>query len=123
MVSGLMRVGVLVALACVVICASGAAAVAKGPDQAVVTGPGLDQPILVRTHGALTTGPDLASLIESSGIFDQLWCKTCDGGPAEPPTVNVGPMYLVRYRLPSVIGRRPGWVEQRTYPFAEPHPV
>jgi hypothetical protein len=32
-------------------------------------------------------------------------------------------MYLVRYRVPSLIGGPTRWVEQHAYPFAEPRPV
>jgi hypothetical protein len=102
---------------------SAASAVAKGPDQAVVSGPGIDQPIVVRSPGTPTIGPDLAALIESSGILNQLWCATCRDLSNKHPTGDLGPMYLVRYRVPSLIGGPTRWVEQRTYPFAQPRPL
>ena len=99
------------------------AAFAKGPDQAVVSGPGIDHPITVRAPGTPTIGPDLSALIESSGIMNQLWCGTCGHLTPKAPTKNLGPMYLVRYRVPSLIGGPTRWVKQRVYPFAEPRPV
>jgi hypothetical protein len=119
----LTRAGVCIAAASALIWLSAAGAVAKGPDQAVVSGPGIDQQIVVRNPGAPTIGPDLAALIESSGIMNQLWCATCGDLSAKQPTGNLGPMYLVQYRVPSLIGGPTRWVEQRVYPFAHPRPL
>jgi hypothetical protein len=65
----------------------------------------------------------LTPLLESSGIFDQLWCNSCADLSTKQPTGNLGPMYLVRYRVPSLIGGPTRWVEQRAYPFAHPRPL
>lgn len=97
---------------------------AKGPSQAVVEGPGIEHPIAVRAQGASTIGLDLAALIESSGIFAQLWCRGCEDVTAKRPGGSLGPMYVVRYRMSSELTGGPAsWVEQRVYPFAEPTPV
>jgi hypothetical protein len=109
------------AVVLVVMCATNATA--KGPSQAVISGPGLGQPIVVREPGSPTIGPDLASLIESSGILAQLWCRGCKDLMAKQPQGDLGPMYVVRYRVSFDVERTPTWVEQRTYPFAEPRAV
>jgi hypothetical protein len=123
MARGLTRAGVRIAAACALILISAAAAVAKGPDQAIVSGPGIEQPIAVRVPGSSTIGPDMASLIESSGIIEQLWCASCDDLSTKQPTGNLGPMYLVRYRVPALTGGPTRWVEQHAYPFAQPRPL
>jgi hypothetical protein len=123
MTRGLTRAAVCIAAACALLWLSAAAAVAKGPDQAVVSGPGLDQPIVVRPPGSPTVVPDMSSLIRSSGIMNQLWCGTCGHLSSKQPTGSPGPMYLVRYRVPSLIGGPTRWVEQRVYPFAQPRPL
>jgi len=118
----LIRVVVSVPLASALIWSAVTVASAKGPDQAMVSGPGIDHPIAVRAPGAPTVGPGLAALIESSGIMDQLWCRVC-ADLTQPHTNDLGPMYLVRYRVPSLIGGPTRWIEQRVYPFAEPRPL
>jgi hypothetical protein len=123
MARGLTGAGLSVAAACAIIWLSAAGAVAKGPDQAIVSGPGLDHPIVLSPPGSPTFEPDMASLIRSSGIMNQLWCGTCGHLSAKPPAGNLGPMYLVRYRVPSLIGGPTRWVEQRVYPFAHPRPL
>jgi hypothetical protein len=65
----------------------------------------------------------MSSLIQSSGILNQLWCGTCGHLSNKQPTARLGPMYLVRYRVPSLIGGPTRWVEQHAYPFAHPRPV
>jgi len=120
---GLVRVFVSLPIAGALIWGAPTIASAKGPDQAMVSGPGIDHPIAVRARGAPTIGPDLSALVESSGIMNQLWCGTCGHLTSKSPTTNLGPMYLVRYRVPSLIGGPTRWVEQRVYPFAEPRPV
>ncbi len=123
MARALTRAGVRIAAACALILISAAAALAKGPDQAIVSGPGIEQPIAVRVPGASTIGPDMASLVESSGIMDQLWCASCGHLSAKQLAGNLGPMYLVRYRVPALTGGPTRWVEQRAYPFAQPRPL
>jgi hypothetical protein len=123
MARGLTRAGVCVAAACALLWLSAAAAVAKGPDQAVVSGPGLDHPVVVRPPGSPTVVPDISSLIQSSGILNQLWCTTCRDLSPKQTAADLGPMYLVRYRVPSLIGGPTRWVEQHVYPFAHPRPL
>ena len=113
----------MLAATCTIIWISAGGAAAKGPDQATVSGPGIDQPIAVRPHGSPTIGQHMASLIQSSGIMNQLWCRSCDDLSAKQPTADLGPMYAVRYRLPSLTSGSTRWVEQHAYPFAQPHPV
>jgi hypothetical protein len=113
----------VLAASCAIIWISAAGAAAKGPDQATVSGPGIDQTIAVRPHASPTLGNHMSSLIESSGIMNQLWCRSCDDLSAKQPTADLGPVYVVRYRVPSLIGGPTRWVEQQAYPFAQPHPL
>jgi hypothetical protein len=124
MTRGLTTASVCVAVACAFIWFSAAGAAAKGPDQAVITGPGVDQPIVVRAPGSPTIGQRMATLINASGIMDQLWCRACPELLARQPTsTDLGPMFKIRYRVPSLIGGPTRWVEQHVYPFAHPAPV
>jgi hypothetical protein len=113
----------VLAATCTIIWISAESAAAKGPDQATVSGPGIDQPIAVRPHDSPSIGQHMASLIQSSGIVNQLWCRSCDDLSAKQPIADLGPMYVVRYRVTSPIGGPSRWVEQHAYPFAQPHPV
>jgi len=113
----------VLAATCTIIWISAGGAAAKGPDQARVSGPGIDQPIAVRPHDSPSIGRRMASLIESSGIMDQLWCRSCHDLSSNQPTADLGPMYVVRYRVASLIGGPTRWVEQHAYPFAQPHPM
>lgn len=119
----LTRLAAGTSIGCALIWIIAGAAFAKGPDQAIVTGPGIEHPIAVRVRGTPTIGPDMAAMVESSAIMEQLWCRACDDLAAKQPHATLGPMYVVRYRLPSFTGGGTRWVEQRVYPFARPQPL
>ncbi|MFL5909845.1 MAG: hypothetical protein ACJ768_04670 [Gaiellaceae bacterium] len=122
--SHLIRTVTRASLASVLLLLFAPSASAKGPSQAVISGPGIEHPIAVRAPGASAIGLDLAALIDSSGIFAQLWCRGCKDVTAKRPVARLGPMYVVRYRMSSELtDGRASWVEQRAYPFAEPTPV
>lgn len=121
---GFVRTVTRVSLASALLLLIAPSASAKGPSQAVVSGPGIEHHIVVRPPGASTIGADLAALIESSGIFPQLWCRACQDVTAKRPAGPLGPMYVVRYRMSSELtGGSASWVEQHVYPFAAPTPV
>lgn len=99
-------------------------AAAKGPSQAVIEGPGLTSPITVGDPGAASIGPQLADLIQRSGLFTQLWCPRCEGRLRERPSGELGPRYVVTYTMPDPTDAAASTeVTQDLYPFASPQPV
>jgi hypothetical protein len=96
-------------------------AMAKGPSQGVITGPGLVEPITLREPGATTIGVDLASVVQGSRFFEGVW-----GGDPERlvhrPAGDLGPRYTITYSM--TVSRRPsGTITQFVYPYAEPLPI
>jgi hypothetical protein len=96
-------------------------AVAKGPSQGIITGPGLSEPITLREPGAATIGPDLAGVVEQSGFFVGL-----GGGDrdrlARRPAGDLGPRYTITYSM-TLSDRDSGTIVQYVYPYAEPLPI
>jgi hypothetical protein len=97
-------------------------AMAKGPSQGVITGPGLVSPISLRESGdAKSIGPDLASVAEESGFFLGVW-----GGDPDHlrhrPAGDLGPRYTITYSMP-LSERRSDTIVQYVFPYAEPKPI
>lgn len=98
---------------------SSPAALAKGPGQGVIDGPGLTEPLQLRDPGSRTIGPELAATVQHSGFLPQLF-----GGGDEigrKPVGMLGPRYTVTYTM-----NGPGpatQVTQHVYPFAAAGPV
>jgi hypothetical protein len=96
-------------------------AMAKGPSQAVITGPGLADPILLREPDAETIGADLATVLKESGFFVGVW-----GGDPDRLTHrlagDLGPRYTITYDMP-MSDRRSDTIIQYVYPYAEPKPI
>jgi hypothetical protein len=96
-------------------------AMAKGPSQGVITGPGLVGPISLRESGAATIGPDLATVVKESGFFVGVW----GGDPdhlTHRPAGDLGPRYAITYDMP-MSDRRSDTIIQYVYPYAEPKPI
>jgi hypothetical protein len=101
-------------------------AFAKGPAQAVITGPGLAQPITVGDLGSNgvgsdSIGQDLAELVERSGFFTGMWGGR-QGRLRHRPTGDLGPRYTITYTMLRPHGGSDA-VVQYIYPFADPRPV
>jgi len=99
-------------------------AMAKGPDQATITGPGLDAPIVVSGWGEPGSGGNLAGLADGSGLFLVMFPSSSSDPRvvAEAPAGPLGPRYELAYRLPD--GTETGtMVRQDLYPLAEGGPV
>jgi hypothetical protein len=97
---------------------AGPAAEAKGPSQAVVTGPGLSAPLSLRVSGSRTIGQELADMVQLSGFFDEAF----GGKPrGHRPSGELGPRYTVTYTMSAV--RPPATLTQDVYPFADHGPV
>jgi hypothetical protein len=111
--------GTVVPLICLLGLFLSAPAQAKGPDRATITGPGLERP-LVFSYGHAGT-PSLGLLTEKGGFWAQAFGASTGVGRgrmlAARPTGDLGPRYLVVYRVP----RSPEtWslVRQELYPYA-----
>jgi len=95
-----------------------AAALAKGPSLAVVTGPGIDD-----DEGVVITGlGDDSDLTGLSGFFPAAFGQSPDPMLAAPPKGDLGPKYTVRYTVPGPSGSN-ATIVQDVYPYAEPDPV
>jgi hypothetical protein len=94
-----------------------APAEAKGPESAVVSGPGMDSTRLTWANAET----DLAALLDVAfpwgGGGGRAWVS-------EPPPGDLGPMYTAVYNMPAEMGpARKGVVRQQLYPFADGGPV
>jgi hypothetical protein len=106
-------------------------ALAKGPSQARITGPGLVHAIVVSGGGEPGLPGKLGSLAEQTSLFTVLF--GADGGvpaPARlrtpPPNAYLGPQYTVIYTVPGVTpqpGQQFGRIRQNVYPHALGGPV
>jgi len=96
-----------------------AAALAKGPLEATVSGPGLEGAVPVRGDGEGGTGTPLGRLVESAGFFPLAFGQDPDPTTASRPTGELGPAYTVRFGVPGPDGKDSILVET-TYPYAKP---
>ena len=99
-------------------------AMAKGPDQATITGPGLNQAVVVTGYGESGSGDRLGELADGSGLFLVMFGS--DGSArnivSEAPTSDLGPKFQLSYRVPD--GTEAGsTVRQDLYPHAAGGPV
>ena len=95
-----------------------AAALAKGPSEAVVTGPGVDD-----ERGIVLTGlGDDSNFTGLSGFFPAAFGQSPDPMRASPPDGDLGPKYRVRFTVPGPSGSD-ATIVQDVYPYAEPSPV
>jgi hypothetical protein len=112
-----------------------APALAKGPSEARITGPGLVRAIVVSGAGEPGQQGRLASLAEQSGLFTVMFGASAGasiGGSAParlhtpPPKASLGPRYTLVYTVPGVpprSGQQFGRVRQDLYPRAPGGPV
>jgi hypothetical protein len=92
-----------------------AAAQAKGPDQARISGPGLDKTIVLSGFGENGAGP-LGELTMNAGFFQTMFGQTPDTRLPHRPSGNLGTRYKVVYRVPGPNGN--SFVRQDLYPYA-----
>jgi len=108
-------------------------ALAKGPSQARITGPGLARAVVVSGHGEPGEQGRLASLAEQTGLFTVMFGASAGLGGlapsrlhAPPPQASLGPRYTLVYTVPGVPaqpGRQFGQVRQDLYPRAPGGPL
>ena len=95
-----------------------AAALAKGPSEAVVTGPGIDD-----DNGLAIAGlGDDSGLTQLSGFFPATFGQSPDPMLASAPKGTLGPKYAIRYTVPGPDGTD-ATIVQDVYPYADPSPV
>lgn len=107
----LVTAGMLAALAVT------APASAKGPSSASLTGPGLGGPVPVRGEGEMGPGTPLGSLVQFGGFFPQVFGQVPDSTTRTRPAGDLGPRYLVTYRVPGPNGV--SRIVQDVYPYAK----
>ena len=95
---------------------------AKGPSEATVSGPGLDEALSFRGAGEPGTGSSLATLAEASGFFPAMFGQTPDPMLGARPKGDLGPRYTVTYRVPGPSGSE-STIRQHLYPYARGGPV
>ena len=114
-------------------------AIAKGPVEATVEGPGLGTPIQFgdwsnwRDEDAMAPHQPIMQLAEATGFFPAAFGAMSfdDGDPrtevqnpmlAGRPEGNLGPRFVIRYRVPGP-GNDEFRVLQYLYPYAKPSPL
>jgi hypothetical protein len=111
------RLLVLAALAALVLPAT---ALAKGPDEATITGPGLDKAITIT--GPEEDGSPLMAFAEATGLFPAAFGQEPDPMLPGRPKGDLGPRYTIEYNVPG--GDSMSWtLEQDLYPYALPSAV
>jgi hypothetical protein len=97
-----------------------AAALAKGPDRATVSGPGLAEPLVIQGLGEPGGVSPLGRLVTAAGFFPAAFGQTPSPMLAARPAGALGPRYLITYRVP---GNRGLVIRQVVFPYAKPVPV
>jgi hypothetical protein len=93
-----------------------AAAQAKGPIQATVTGPGVDS-LSFGGSGEPGSGSALGALTDQSGFFPATFGQSPDPMLAGRPKGNLGPRYTVSYKVPGP-NNESDVIRQDLYPYA-----
>jgi hypothetical protein len=100
-----------------------AAAAAKGPSSASITGPGLDRRLAVAGEGEMGPGTPLGSLVSLGGFMAQIYGQTPTATVKTQPKSSVlGPRYRIVYVLPGPNATR-SRIVQLFYPYAKPVPL
>jgi hypothetical protein len=98
-----------------------AAAAAKGPDAATVSGPGLSGQVPIGGIGEGDDGTPLGGLVSYGGYFPEVFGQSPDPTTRAQPQGDLGPGYTVTYRVPGPNGK--STIHQIVYPYAKPAPV
>jgi hypothetical protein len=94
-----------------------ATALAKGPSEASITGPGLDKAITI--SGPEQEGSPMMDFAEAAGFFAAAFDQTPTTVTSTPPTKSLGPKYSVEYTVPGPDGGTQT-IQQDLYPYATP---
>jgi hypothetical protein len=97
-----------------------AGAVAKGPSEASLEGPGLGKTITIK--GTEEPGSPLGDLTQSAGFFPAVFEQQPDPMRSSRPAGNLGPKYTIDYTVPGPEGET-FHITQDAYPCATPRRV
>jgi len=94
-----------------------AAALAKGPSEAAVTGPGLSKGIKI--SGPESDGSQMMNFANAAGFFPAAFGQTPTVTTSTRPKGNLGPKYSIEYVVPG--GDNVNFkIHQDLYPYASP---
>jgi hypothetical protein len=93
-----------------------AAAAAKGPDGASISGPGLGKTLRISGNGE-SQGSPLGSLAMEAGFFPAAFQESPDPMLPGPPKADLGPKYVISYDVPGPDGKSYR-LHQDLYPYA-----
>jgi LPXTG-motif cell wall-anchored protein len=93
-----------------------AAAAAKGPDQATISGPGL-KTVTLDGNGE-SMGSALGELTERTGLFPASFQTSPNPMLESAPTKSLGSKYHIHFRVPGPEGGT-FWIDQDLYPYAK----
>jgi hypothetical protein len=98
-----------------------ATAAAKGASQATIDGPGLSEPIVLKSDGGgdPSMSSKLGRLAENAGFFPAVFGQSPDPMLRTKPDVKLGPKYVVTYVMPGPNGTS-SKIRQDLYPYAKP---
>jgi hypothetical protein len=97
-----------------------ATALAKGPDKATITGPGLDKAITIT--GPEEEGSPMMDFAMATGFFPAAFGQSPDPMLPDRPKGDLGPKYTIDYNVPG--GDSTSFsISQDLYPYAEPYAV
>jgi hypothetical protein len=95
-------------------------ALAKGPSEATIDGPGLAEPVSIPFDSQSSAA--FWRIVDDIGFFQAVFRQAPDLTLSERPRGSLGPRYVMTYALPG-----PNSVEdvvrQDVYPYAKPRPV
>src|SRR5215204_803753 len=98
-----------------------AVALGKGASKAEITGPGLDNPILLAGEGQVGW-KRLMHIAEAAGFFPATFGQSPDPMLDSRPAGDLGPRYRITYLMPGP-NNELDEIRQDVYPYAEPNPV
>jgi hypothetical protein len=94
-----------------------ATAFAKGPDEAKITGPGLDKAIVIT--GPEEDGSPLMAFAEAAGFFPAVFGQEPNPMLPSRPKGDLGPRYTIVYNVPGPEGED-YTISQDLFPYALP---
>ena len=97
-----------------------ATAFAKGPDEAKITGPGLDKAIVIT--GPEEEGSPMMAFADAAGFFPAAFGQQPNPMLPGRPKGDLGPRYTIEYNVPGPEGED-YTLEQDLYPYALPYAV
>ena len=119
-----MKIRLFVLAAPVAALALAAPALAKGPSEATISGPGLKGGgIHLKSDrgGDPSSGTPLGNLTELAGFFPAMFGQQPDPMLRTQPKGTLGPKYSVEYKVPG--GPKTATIHQDLYPYAKPSPL